>query len=244
MLLTVYAEEGVNAYRAPSPQSRMAASLITISKQPKEHVHVIDPEAPQGVVCTQFASENGHTLWNPVFMVNESTAKRTVDEKRRGVRSATTNINVGSITGSTNFNNRGYDQSEINLILAAGFAGVCVSNTMINPTDSSFSKPESGSKRFKKMKDEFRMSVAVAGVVCLPYVHGLVKPSAGDLVRFTCERVGITGKDHYVPAIVKWDPTEAFKPFGVCLEKPSDTATDIRVLLRRDLSQVGYAKSG
>lgn len=244
MLLTVYAEEGVNAYRAPSPQSRMPAPNITISKQPKEHVHVIDPEAPQGVVCTQFASENGHTLWNPVFMVNKPTAEPTDDEKRRGVRSATTNINVNMIHGRPNFSTNRFPEDQIDQLLAASFAGVCVSNTMINPTDSSFSKPASGSKRFKKMKDEFRMSVAVAGVVCLPYVHGLVKPSAGDLVRFTCERVGITGKDHYVPAIVKWDPTKALKPFGVCLEKPSDTATDIRVLLRRDLSQFGIARSG
>ena len=207
---------------------------------------MIDPEAPQGVVCTQFASENGHTLWNPVFLVNDPTAAPAGDEARRGVRSATTDINVAKIGAEAAFNVAGTATTNRDGALAAAFAGVCVSNTMINPADSKYAPPSTGTnKRFRKMKDEFRMSVAVAGVVCMPYVQQEQSktPSAGDLVRFSCAKVGITGKNEYVPAIVKWVKSDGVKPFGVCLEKPSDTAMDIRVLLRRDLSQDGTAKS-
>lgn len=216
--------------------------MTAIDQLPSSHVHVIDPEAPQGVVCTQFASENGHTLWNPVFTTSQGITKPSADEERRGVRSATTNINAEKINDNDNFRTNSIDIPTKDAILASAFAGVCVSNTMINPASSKYAAPPDGTKRFKKMKDEFRMSVAVAGVVCMPYVQHDDKPKAGDLVRFTCEKVGITGKGEYVPAIVKWTGGNV-KPFGVCLEKPSDTATDIRVLLRRDLSQDGTARS-
>jgi len=232
--------------KTPCCSEFLLGVMTEIDQLPSSHVHVIDPEAPQGVVCTQFASENGHTLWNPVFLVNDPTAIPTDDETRRGVRSATTNINVADIGDQTAFNGAGTAEAIRDGALAAAFAGVCVSNTMINPTKSNYAAPLDGTKRFKKMKDEFRMSVAVAGVVCMPYVRQedqAKTPKAGDLVRFTCAKVGITGKTEYVPSIVKWLESDGVKPFGVCLEKPSDTATDIRVLLRRDLSQDGTARS-
>ena len=233
--------------KTPRCSARVSVAMPDFATAEKSHVHVIDPEAPQGVVCTQFASENGHTLWNPAFTINKGIAKPSQDEERRGVRSATTDINVYMINGAARFNTATIPSANVDGILASAFAGVCVSNTMINPADSKYAAPPDGTKRFKKMKDEFRMSVAVAGVVCMPYVQQedqAKTPKAGDLVRFTCAKVGITGKGEYVPSIVKWDPASTtVKPFGVCLEKPSDTATDIRVLLRRDLSQPGIAKS-